>query len=207
MPKGKVMSADAGKAGRIYVLTNNDMPSLVKVGKTRGDAVARAVKLSTATGIPSRFDVHKEYRVIDCDAAERRAHLVLERSVGRPNANREFFLGPPERVVQQLDSALVGFIETDAREIFNDALTHLRRKEFTMGCLVFEENISQAFHDSRILGGYLACCCAISREPLFSDHLLALGIKNEVIKNAIEFVREFDTEPENRVIEFVRSLT
>jgi hypothetical protein len=96
-----------GKHGEIYVLVNQAMPGLVKVGKTRGESALRASQLSGATAIPEHFEVVRIYEVLDVDAAERFAHTVLERTNGRPNDRREFFLGPADKVVKILNQALI----------------------------------------------------------------------------------------------------
>jgi hypothetical protein len=98
-----------GETGEIYVLINSAMPGLVKVGKTQSDPIRRASQLSGATGIPEHFQIARTYQVIDVDAAELLAHKVLERTNGRPNDRREFFLGPPEKVVEILDQALLRY--------------------------------------------------------------------------------------------------
>jgi T5orf172 domain len=43
--------------GCIYVLSNVAMPSLVKIGMTTREAFARALELSTSTGVPYPFEV------------------------------------------------------------------------------------------------------------------------------------------------------
>jgi hypothetical protein len=212
-----MMSSDARVSGCVYILKNNDMPGLLKVGKTRGKATIRARELSSTTGVPSEFEVCKEYHVIDSDAAERRAHQILETSVGRANNKREFFFGPLEKVVALLDEGLSGFIKFDLPFEFEAALEHLGKKEFTLGCLAFEAALTlippfprPSDHRwdaarSRILGAYLACCCAINRNPLYVDQLLDVRIKNSVMRIAIDFARGFDSEPEVLIISFVRS--
>jgi T5orf172 domain len=99
--------------GEIYVLANQAMPGLVKVGKTRGDAAQRAAQLSGPTGIPEHFEVVRAYKVLDADAAERLAHTVLERTNGRPNNRREFFFGPAAKVVEVLNQALLRYTQED----------------------------------------------------------------------------------------------
>ena len=45
------------KEGWVYVLTNEAMPGIVKVGHTMNDPVIRAETLSGDTGVPLPFDV------------------------------------------------------------------------------------------------------------------------------------------------------
>jgi hypothetical protein len=83
--------------GFIYILTNQAMPGIVKVGKTTGNPTSRASQLSSATGVPVRFSIFRQYAVVNCDDAEEFAHRMLERVFGRPNNKREFFSGGNER--------------------------------------------------------------------------------------------------------------
>jgi predicted metal-dependent phosphoesterase TrpH len=89
-----------GERGEIDVLVNQAMPGLVKVGNTRVETALRAAQLSGATGIPKQFEVVRIYEVLDVDAAERFAYAVLERTNGRPNDCREFFLDQPTRTLR-----------------------------------------------------------------------------------------------------------
>jgi len=55
------------KDGFIYILINNSMDGLVKIGKTKRDPTERINELSSATGVPTPFIlVYKEF-FNDCD--------------------------------------------------------------------------------------------------------------------------------------------
>src|SRR3990167_3796148 len=76
--------------GIIYVLTNEAMPNLVKIGKTSGDGVERRVaELSRATGVPLPFRVAIARRVHDASLIERALHTAF--GPDRVNPAREFF--------------------------------------------------------------------------------------------------------------------
>jgi len=65
----------ASNAKRIYILTNEAMPGLVKIGFTTGENVeSRIAPLSGATGIPLPFECYfaAEVEVKDCDKLEKR---------------------------------------------------------------------------------------------------------------------------------------
>ena len=84
--------------GIIYVLTNEAMPNLVKIGKTSGDGVERRVaELSRATGVPLPFRVAVARRVHDAALVERGILIVL--GAHRINPAREFFEIEAFRVV------------------------------------------------------------------------------------------------------------
>ena len=87
--------------GYVYILTNEAMPGLVKIGKTTRSVEQRAAEL-THTGIPFPFDVAFQVLSPDCSELEQWVHAQL--SDCRVNAQREFFLcdvDKAERVVEQ----------------------------------------------------------------------------------------------------------
>lgn len=74
--------------GYVYVLTNEFMPDLVKIGRTSGEPEARAAQLNT-TGVPGRFKVEFFALCNDCVEVESLVHAFLRES--RVDAGREFF--------------------------------------------------------------------------------------------------------------------
>ena len=74
--------------GYVYILTNESMPGLVKIGKTRRGGRHRATELFQ-TGVPSPFRLEFEIYTHDCDSLEFSAHNQL--SDKRVSSNREFF--------------------------------------------------------------------------------------------------------------------
>lgn len=89
--------ADGNQAGGIiYILTNDAMPSMVKIGRTSGDGVERRVaELSRATGVPLPFKVAVAREVHDAQAVERALHIAF--GPDRVNPAREFFAIEPHR--------------------------------------------------------------------------------------------------------------
>lgn len=75
--------------GYVYILTNEAMPGLVKIGKTTRSVEQRAAEL-THTGIPFPFDVAAQVYSPDCSELEQLVHAQLAEC--RVNAQREFFL-------------------------------------------------------------------------------------------------------------------
>ena len=74
----------------VYILINQSMPGLVKIGRTDRNPEDRAKELSS-TGVPSPFMVAYEHLVIDSRSAEAVIHAFLSSQGHRPSANREFF--------------------------------------------------------------------------------------------------------------------
>lgn len=73
--------------GFVYVLTNEAMPGMVKIGRSARLAEDRANELFT-TGLPCKFDAY--FRCLTSHAAEleKRVHKALESH--RVASNREF---------------------------------------------------------------------------------------------------------------------
>ncbi len=79
----------------VYVLINEAMPDLVKIGKTT-DLEGRIRGLDN-TSIPLPFECFYAARVADPDFVERQLHDAF--GDHRIRSNREFFRIAPERIV------------------------------------------------------------------------------------------------------------
>jgi hypothetical protein len=77
-------------AGFVYVLENETIPGLLKIGSTEKDPDERAKELTT-TGVPVSFKVVYRRYVADNKLVEELVHKALESQGGRRNNNREFF--------------------------------------------------------------------------------------------------------------------
>lgn len=92
------MLGAAGQDDIVYVLTNDAMPHMVKIGRTSGSGVERRVaELSRATGVPLPFKVAVARTVHDARIVERALHIAF--GPDRVNPAREFFSIAPERVI------------------------------------------------------------------------------------------------------------
>ncbi|HDY7694945.1 TPA: GIY-YIG nuclease family protein [Vibrio vulnificus] len=84
-------------AGYVYILSNELMPGLLKIGLTRRSPEERARELSSSTGIPIDFQVEYEVYAPNAKLLERTMHTRLDRY--RVNHKREFFkLGMTEAI-------------------------------------------------------------------------------------------------------------
>ena len=81
----------------VYILTNESMPGLVKIGLTTDSVEARITQLSTHSGVPLPFECYFAAEVKDCARLEKILHQLF--SEGRVNPKREFFRIDPEKVV------------------------------------------------------------------------------------------------------------
>ncbi|MGW9210656.1 GIY-YIG nuclease family protein [Embleya sp. NPDC055664] len=116
--------------GVIYILSNPSIPSVLKIGQTTRNAVARARELSRPTGVPTDFEVVYEVIVSDISKAEARIHFLLDDT--RVNRKREFFRVDPARAIQLLKNVALEFPvneekEADGAEILPDLDRRMRR--------------------------------------------------------------------------------
>jgi len=81
----------------VYVLTNEAMPGLVKIGRTTDSVEARLTGLSSHTGVPLAFECYFAAEVNDGARIEKVLHQLFSES--RINPKREFFRLDPEKVV------------------------------------------------------------------------------------------------------------
>jgi len=84
-------------ANIIYVLINEAMPGLVKIGLTTDNVESRIEQLSTHSGIPLPFECYFAAEVKDCGKLEKTLHQLFSET--RINPRREFFKIDPEKVV------------------------------------------------------------------------------------------------------------
>lgn len=84
--------------GIVYVLTNECMPGIVKIGKTSRLNLDARMKELFSTGVPLPFQCVHACKVKLChmDELERALHCAF--APNRINANREFFRISPEQV-------------------------------------------------------------------------------------------------------------
>jgi T5orf172 domain len=81
----------------VYVLTNEAMPGLVKIGRTTDSVEARLTNLSSHTGVPLAFECYFAAEVGDGTRIEKVLHQLFAEA--RINPKREFFRLDPEKVV------------------------------------------------------------------------------------------------------------
>ena len=205
--------------GFVYILTNQAMPGIVKVGKTTANPTSRASQLSSATGVPERFSIYRQYAVLNSDAAEEFSHRILERVFGRPNYKREFFSGAPQDIANLLDEALKPYLASnDPSETNIDFISptlRLENKEFTFAKLEFEslfftlpltaEKIAASPPLQRVAGAYLASCYALSEAPAYRC-ILDPRVKSRVMEASFAFAKAFESDPIGTLIEFVREI-
>jgi len=85
--------------GHVYVLLNPAIPGMVKIGRTRKTAKARANDLYT-TGVPKGFIVLWQEFVHDSKTVEKEVHAFLSKH--RVHRRREFFNVEPQDAIRAL---------------------------------------------------------------------------------------------------------
>ena len=89
--------------GWVYVLTNEAMPRMVKIGLTTKTPKERAAELSSATGVPLPFVVAWARAVPDCAYVEKAVHRMLDDK--RVNGRRESFRVDVKTARQVIEAA------------------------------------------------------------------------------------------------------
>lgn len=89
--------------GYIYVMCSaSDKENMFKVGLTRRKPEERANEISKGTGVPTKYLVVQDWRVIDCVLAETLIHKDL--SAYRINDRREFFVAPYKIIRESIET-------------------------------------------------------------------------------------------------------
>jgi hypothetical protein len=94
------MSSDT-QDGIVYILSNQAMPGLIKIGRTGTGRLRQRVSELFTTGVPLPFNVEFAARVSDAWATERRLHQ--EFGGQQVAARREWFWLDPERARAALE--------------------------------------------------------------------------------------------------------
>jgi hypothetical protein len=110
----------------VYVLTNEAMPGLVKIGITNGDVATRLKQLDT-TGTPLPFECFYAAEVKDAIVVERAIHRAF--GDHRVRQNREFFKISPDKpkaiiellCIKNVTPGVELFTEPDDKEALAEA--------------------------------------------------------------------------------------
>lgn len=78
----------------VYILTNESMPGLVKIGRSEQDIRDR-IKQLDVTGVPLPFECFAAYEVMDSRAVEKAFHIAF--GDHRVREKREFFRISPDK--------------------------------------------------------------------------------------------------------------
>lgn len=138
-------------AGWVYVLSNEYMPGIYKIGMTTTSPETRAKELSSATGVPFPFKVEAAFHCENPSNSERLIHEDLQDV--RINDSREFFqdnLEDLESLCEQHCEAKVGesveYLAMNYDVISFESLSHLSLPELfdDIGISVFGDKLAIA---------------------------------------------------------------
>lgn len=80
----------------VYILTNQSMPNLIKIGYTSRNDLNERIKELYSTGVPTPFECYYACQVEDGKKIEQILHILFKED--RINHKREFFTTHPEKV-------------------------------------------------------------------------------------------------------------
>ena len=101
-------------SGIVYVLTNEAMPGLVKIGRTSRETVDVRLRELFSTGVPLPFDCAYACRVENDVEVERRFHEAF--GPYRLSAQREFFQIEPQQAIALLELLALEDVTPAVRE-------------------------------------------------------------------------------------------
>lgn len=81
---------------KVYILTNQSMPNLIKIGYTSRNDLNERIKELYSTGVPTPFECYYACQVEDGKRIEQILHILFKED--RVNNKREFFTTQPEKV-------------------------------------------------------------------------------------------------------------
>lgn len=113
----------------VYVLTNEVMPGLVKIGRTTDSVEGRLTQLSSHSGVPLPFECYFAAEVDSGARVEQLLHQLFAEH--RVNPKREFFRIEPEKAViairvGQFQEVTPGRAQVDPEE--TEALERAKRR-------------------------------------------------------------------------------
>jgi hypothetical protein len=103
------MTATPSTPGWVYILTNEAMPGMVKIGLTTKTPKERAAELSSPSGVPLPFVVAWARAVSDCAYVEKAVHRMLDDK--RVNGKRESFrvdVATARQVIEAAAGSMLG---------------------------------------------------------------------------------------------------
>lgn len=107
--------ADFRMAGWVYVLSNEFMPGIYKIGMTTTSPTTRAKELFSATGVPIPFKIEAAFHCEDPAGSESSIHEAL--AGFRVNESREFFKEELEEIIYEAEAHCQAAINAPVEEL------------------------------------------------------------------------------------------
>jgi hypothetical protein len=98
--------------GYIYLLINEHMGGLVKIGSTKRDVKERVRELSSATGVPGKFKLVGFYESLDVERDEKEIHRILSKY----RIPRSEFFNLPQEVACDIINQVISVVQPFSQE-------------------------------------------------------------------------------------------
>lgn len=187
--------------GYVYILINESMPGLLKIGKTRRDSRSRARELYK-TGVPTPYQVAFELFCDDYERTESKIHDEL--SDFRVNNNREFFRYPLDKAINLLQnmgnssSKEDSFAAIDITESLMSKYAQWMKIDIVSVRIVQpQERVWLEITQGKEIAGYLVDQTVTCTDLGFitdgeGDQDLCFSPNSPIAMNAQKFINEFD---------------
>lgn len=190
-------------SGYVYILINQSMPNIIKVGKTKRDSKLRAKELSN-TSVPTPFTVAFEIFSDSMDDLERKMHEHLKDY--RVANNREFFRFPLIDAIKLLQKLNKPPTDIDSlfsavsiyKDLYNKYFKYLKEEISEVRIVQSEDRVWLEITIEELIGGYLKDI-TIKRSDLgfiiddVFDEEVCFNPKDNIYENAQKFINEFDS--------------
>jgi len=110
--------------GFLYALTNPAMPGHIKIGMTTRRPEDRMAELSSATGVPTRFELAYSRAFENAKLAETLIHQRLDERGLRVSQAREFFQLTVDMAIAAIDEVAAHLAQESAREMDRERFAH-----------------------------------------------------------------------------------
>jgi len=168
----------------VYILTNEAMPNLIKIGHTADNNLEARIKQLDTTSVPLPFECHYAVRVDDAFAIEKLLHEGLDKC--RIRDRREFFEADPGEAMALLKIAtIMGGVEvtpsgpvlqeeSDARALEK---AHKKRQIFNFEILGIEPGTKLQFKKDETI----ECEVVNDRQISFRGEIMSLSAGANII--------------------------
>lgn len=123
-------------AGYLYILTNPSLNGQVKIGRTERHPEDRRKEISSATGVPTPFELVYWKFFEDCHKAENTIHKRLEQEGLRVNNSKEFFSiseDQAKNIIEELSKETNGTIDNkEVNKIIQEGIKWFYGKDGTL---------------------------------------------------------------------------
>lgn len=151
--------------GWVYILSNECMPGIYKIGMTSSSPEIRAKDLSSATGVPAPFKVEASFHCESPSNAEASIHLALQDC--RVNNSREFF----KNDLKELKWVCREFCQASTNETVAELAMQY---DFISFERLDDLNVESLFEDLGI--------CTLGDRLAIAERLIRIGV-NHIVSN------------------------